>query len=334
DIVDDSPFQRGNWTPHNYDDDFMGPIPLRKALALSRNIPAVRVLDEVGVQNAANLVKRLGLPNPMAPFLPSALGATEEPLLNMVSAYSTFPNGGVRVEPVRIRKVVDRDGRVLEQPPPKSNKVLSDYVAAQMVDMMRGAVQYGTAAAANSIGHELAGKTGTVNEFTDAWFIGYTPKVVCGVWIGYSDRKKPLGKGESGASAALPFWIDFMQNYLKYKPKDKFGKIPELPDDLRIVQANRAREHAKELARIAAQEGDILPGSLDEAPNLDPLAGRPLTRDKAPATLIKPAPPMREERVEPSRQEQPRILKPPVETKPQTIDDSSRRGKKGKAGNP
>ncbi|HEV2667948.1 MAG TPA: transglycosylase domain-containing protein, partial [Blastocatellia bacterium] len=132
DIVDDSPFQRGNWAPHNYDDDFMGAMPLRKALALSRNIPAVRVLDEVGVQNAANLVKRLGLPNPMAPFLPSALGATEEPLLNMVSAYSTFPNGGVRVEPVRIRKVVDRDGRVLYQAAPKSYKVLSDYVAAQM----------------------------------------------------------------------------------------------------------------------------------------------------------------------------------------------------------
>jgi penicillin-binding protein 1A len=334
DVVDDSPFQRGNWTPHNYDDDFMGPMPLRKALALSRNIPAVRVLDEVGVQNAANLVKRLGLPNPMAPFLPSALGATEEPLLNMVSAYSTFPNGGVRVEPIRIRKVVDRDGRVLEQPPTKSYKVLSDYVAAQMVDMMRGAVQYGTAVSAGSIGHELAGKTGTVNDFTDAWFIGYTPKVVCGVWIGYSDRKKSLGKGESGASAALPFWIDFMQNYLKYKPKDRFGRIPELPDDLRLVQANRAREHAKELARIAAQEGDILPGSLDEAPNLDPLAGRPLTRDKAPAALIKPAPPMREERVEAPRTEQPRILKPQVEPKPQANDEPARKGKKGKAGNP
>jgi penicillin-binding protein 1A len=276
----------------------------------------------------------LGLPNPMAPFLPSALGATEEPLLNMVSAYSTFPNGGVRVEPARIRKVVDRDGKVLEQPAPKSYKVLSDYVAAQMVDMMRGTVQFGTAVAANSIGHELAGKTGTVNDFTDAWFIGYTPKVVCGVWIGYSDRKKSLGKGESGASAALPFWIDFMQNYLKYKPKDRFGKVPDLPDDLRLVQANRAREHAKELARIAAQEGDILPGSLDEAPNLDPLAGRPLTRDKAPATLIKPAPPMREERVEAPRTEQPRILKPQVETKPQTNDEPARKGKKGKAGNP
>jgi penicillin-binding protein 1A len=334
DIVDDSPFQRGSWTPHNYDDDFMGPMPLRKALALSRNIPAVRVLDEVGVQNAANMVKRLGLPNPMAPFLPSALGATEEPLLSMVSAYSTFPNGGVRVEPVRIRKVVDRDGRVLEQPQTKSNKVLSEYVAAQMVELMRGVVQFGTATAANSIGHELAGKTGTMNDFTDAWFIGYTPKVVCGVWMGYSDRKKSLGKGESGASAALPFWIDFMQNYLKYKPKDKFGKVPDLPDDLRLVQANRAREHAKELARIAAQEGDILPGSLDEAPNLDPLAGRPLTRDKAPATLIKPAPPMREERVEAPRTEQPRILKPQVETKPQTNDEPARKGKKGKAGNP
>ena len=334
DIVDDSPFQRGSWAPHNYDDDFMGAMPLRKALALSRNIPAVRVLDEVGVQNAASLVKRLGLPNPMAPFLPSALGATEEPLLAMVSAYSAFPNGGVRIEPARIRKVVDRDGRVLEQPPPKSYKVLSEYVAAQMVDMMRGAVQYGTATAAGSIGHELAGKTGTVNEFTDAWFIGYTPKVVCGVWIGYSDRKKPLGKGESGASAALPFWIDFMQNYLKYKPKDRFGKIPELPDDLRLVQANRAREHAKELARIAAQEGDILPGSLDEAPNLDPLAGRPSTQYKAPATVVKPAPPIREERIETPRPEQPKIIRPTVETKPQTQEEPARKGKKGKAGNP
>jgi penicillin-binding protein 1A len=331
DVVDDSPFQRGSWAPHNYDEQFMGEMPLRKALALSRNIPAVRVLDEVGVQNAANMVKRLGLPNPMAPFLPSALGATEEPLLSMVSAYSTFPNGGVRVEPVRIRKVVDRDGKVQYQAAPKSSKVLSDYVAAQMVDMMRGTVQFGTATAAQSIGHELAGKTGTYNDFTDAWFIGYTPKVVCGVWIGYSDSKKSLGKGESGASAALPFWIDFMQNYLKYKPKDRFGKIPDLPDELKQIQANRAREHAKELARIAAREGDILPGS-DDVPNLDPLAGRSSTRDKAPATPVKPAPPMREERIETPRPEQFRILRPPVEPKRETPEEPSRKGKKGKSG--
>lgn len=333
DIVDDSPFQRGNWAPHNYDNQFMGAMPLRKALALSRNIPAVRVLDEVGVRNAADLVKRLGLPNPMAPFLPSALGATEEPLLDMVSAYSTFPNGGVRVAPVRIRRVVDRDGRVLDRTEPKSYKVLSDYVAAQMVDMMRGAVQFGTATAAGSIGHELAGKTGTVNDFTDAWFIGYTPKFVCGVWIGYSDRKKPLGKGESGASAALPFWIDFMQNYLKYKPKERFGRVPELPDDLRQVQSMRAREHAKELARIAAREGDILPGS-DDVPILDPLAGRPSTNEKSPPSLVRPAPPMREERIEAPRPEQPRTGRSPVEPRPQTSEEPVRRGKKGKTGNP
>jgi penicillin-binding protein 1A len=333
DVVDDSPFQRGNWSPHNYDEQYWGEMPLRKALALSRNIPAVRVLDEVGVQNAAALVKRLGLPNPMAPFLPSALGATEEPLLNMVSAYSTFPNGGVRVEPVRIRKVVDRDGKVLDQAAPKSYKVLSEYVAAQMVDMMRGTVQFGTATAAQSIGHELAGKTGTINDFTDAWFIGYTPKVVCGVWIGYSDRKKSLGKGESGATAALPFWIDFMQNYLKYKPRDRFGKIPDLPDDLRQVQINRAREHARELARIAAREGDILPGS-DEVPNPDPLAGRPSNRDKTPSLPVRPAPPMREERIETPRPDQYRIPKPPVDPKPQTSDEPARKGKKGKAGTP
>jgi hypothetical protein len=130
-----------------------------------------------------------------------------------------------------------------------------------------------------------------------------------------------------------------MQNYLKYKPKERFGRIPDPPDDLRQIQANRAREHAKELARIAASEGDILPGS-DEVPNLDPLAGRPSTKEKAPPP-VRPAPPMREERIEAPRPEQPRILRPPVEPRrppveprPQTPDDPVRRGKKGKVGNP
>lgn len=334
DIVDDSPFQRGNWTPHNYDNQFKGAMPLRQALALSRNIPAVRVMDEVGVRNTADLVKRMGLPNPMAPFLPSALGATEEPLLAMVSAYSTFPNSGVRVEPIRIRKVVDRDGAVLDQTEPKQNKVISSYVAGQMVDMMRGVVQFGTATTANSIGHELAGKTGTVNDFTDAWFIGYSPKVVCGVWIGFSDSKKPLGKGESGSSAALPFWIDFMQKYLKDKPKEKFGRVPDLPDDLRQVQAVRAREHASELARIAARDGDILPGS-DDVPNLDPLAGRPSTSDNLAPLIVKPAPPpVRDQPVEAPRVEPPKILKPPPTPKPQPQDEPVRKGKKGKIEDP
>jgi penicillin-binding protein 1A len=334
DIVDDSPFRRGGWEPHNYDNGFMGPMPIRKALALSRNIPAVRVLDEIGVRNAADLVKRIGLPNPMAPYLPSALGATEQPLLSMVSAYSAFPNSGVRIEPYRIKRVVDRDGNVLDEAEPKSYKVLSDYVAAQMVDMMRGVVQFGTARAAVSQGHPLAGKTGTVNDFTDAWFIGYTPDVVCGVWIGYSNEKRPLGKNESGSSAALPFWNEFMAKYLKDKPKGRFPSIPDIPDELRTVQSQRAREHAVELARIAARSGDILPGSTD-VPNLDPLAGSEPAQQATTPVAAKPAPPPPEESVQTQRVEQnPKILRPPVEAKPTKQTEPVRKGKKGKAEEP
>ncbi len=321
DIVNDVPFQRGNWVPNNYDRTFMGAMPLRKALALSRNIPAVRVLDEIGVNNAAQLVRRLGLPNPMAPFLPSALGATEEPLLSMVSAYSAFPNTGVRVEPVRIRKVVDRDGNVIEEVKPKSYKVLSDYVAAQMNEMLQGVVLAGTARAATSLGREVAGKTGTVDDFTDAWFVGYTPSAACGVWIGYSDKKKPLGKGESGTAAALPFWLDFMRGYLEGKPKERFGPIPPPPDDLRQAQAALARRRAAELARMEARSGDVLPGSGD-VPNLDPLGGVPVpTPTPAPTTASQPPPPPR-----------PVEAQAPVraEVKPGPTPEPVKKGKKGK----
>ena len=342
DIVDDSPFERGKWKPHNYDDAFMGQMPIRQAFALSRNIPAIRVLDEIGVPNAADMVKRLGLPNPMAPFLPSALGATEEPLLAMVSAYSVFPNSGTRVEPIRIRKVVDRDGKVLDEVQPEKHKVISTYVAAQMVEMMRGVVLQGTAKAATSIGHEIAGKTGTVNDFTDAWFIGYTPSYTTGVWIGYSDSKKPLGKKESGASAALPFWIDFMTKYLRNRPREKFGRIPELPDDLRVVQQQRARTHANELARIAARSGDVLPGGTKDLPNLDPLAGADPPPETAPPPSTKPAPPQHQEPRESPRVEispraqrppsqEPVLVRPRPEVKP---EERVRKGKKGKVEDP
>ncbi|NBO63982.1 MAG: PBP1A family penicillin-binding protein [Acidobacteria bacterium] len=273
DYVDDQPFQRGEWIPHNYDDSYMGPISIRQALALSRNIPAVRILDEIGVNNAANLVTRLKLPNPMAPFLPSALGATEEPLLSMAAAYAVFANRGQWSEPTRIVRVVDRDGNILDSGPPRQEQVITPYVAGQVVELMKGVVQSGTAGAASSLGHELAGKTGTVNDFTDAWFIGYTPTVVCGVWIGYSDQKKSLGAGESGASAALPFWIDFMREYLKDKPREKFPDPPELTDEMRVAQGNRSRIHAIERARLGVLSGEILPESSDL--ELDPLGNSP-----------------------------------------------------------
>lgn len=268
DMVDDVPFQRGDWIPSNYDDSYMGPISIRQALALSRNIPAVRILDEIGVANAASLVTRLKLPNQMAPFLPSALGATEEPLLDMAAAYAAFANKGVWSPPTRIVRVIDRDGNLLDSAQSRPEQVLTPYVAGQMVELMKGAVQYGTAGAASSLGHEIAGKTGTVNDFTDAWFIGYTPSVVCGVWIGYSDQKKSLGPGESGSSAALPFWIDFMREYLKDKPKERFPDPPSPSDEMRVVQSERGRIHSGERARLGVLSGEILPESMDL--DLDP----------------------------------------------------------------
>jgi penicillin-binding protein 1A len=335
DLVNDAPFKRGSWEPHNYDNRFMGPMPIRKALALSRNIPAVRVLDEIGVNSATKMVKRLGLPNPMAPFLPSALGATEEPLLSMTSAYTTFPNKGVRIEPVRIRKVVDRDGQVIDEAKPKSYKVLSEYVAAQMVSMMRGVVESGTAAAAGSLGRELAGKTGTVNDYTDAWFIGYTPTYVCGTWIGYSSEKRTLGKSGSGTGAALPFWLDFMREYLKDKPKEKFGPVPPVPDDLKNIQAARAKERAAELAKMFGNKGDVLPATTDGL-DIDPLGNAAPPRT-GPDTAKVPPPASAEPRPtpkplpEPAKPEsRPRVATPASESKPVTTDDKVKKGKKGK----
>ncbi len=335
DTVEDSPLKIREWQPHNYDEKYLGSMAIRKALAQSRNIPAVRILQEIGIQNGVNMVKKFGLPNPMAPFLPSALGATEEPLMAMVSAYTTFPNRGVRVEPVFIRKVVDRDGNVIEEAKPKSYKVLSEYVSAQMVEMMRGVVLEGTAKAASAVGHEVAGKTGTVNDFTDAWFIGYTPKVVTGVWIGYSDSKEPLGKGETGGTAAIPFWVDFMKGYLKDRPKERFGKIPPLPDDLRQLQAARARDRANGRSKLDTGKGDVLPGSRD-LPDSDPLGGMNAP-PAAPARNNQPAaqPPVREAPPQPApepRNERPnRIMRPPDPTPAPT--PPPKKGKKGKGDN-
>ena len=193
------------WQPHNYDGSLScGDMPLKTALAHSMNIPAVHLLQTVGIQTGSQMVRRFGIKVPMAPYLSSALGATEVPLDQMVSAYSTFPNKGIRVEPHMVRKVLDRDGAVMEEWERTTYKVISEYVALTMVSMMRGVVQGGTASAAQVLGVPLAGKTGTVNDHTDVWFLGYTPTYVTGVWMGYPGRKKPLGNEMTGAGGALP----------------------------------------------------------------------------------------------------------------------------------
>ena len=151
-----------------------------------------------------------------------------------------------------IRKVLDRDGGPLEEWEHTTYKVMNEYVALTMVSMMRGVVQGGTAAAAQSLGIPLAGKTGTVNDHTDVWFIGYTPTYVTGVWMGYPGKKKPLGNDMTGAHGALPMFIDFMKTYLKDKPKEDFPKAPNMPEDMKELFRQRQRELAAERAEFAA----------------------------------------------------------------------------------
>ena len=171
------------------------------------------------------MVRRFGITNPMAPSLPSALGASEASLIEMVSAYSTFPNKGIRMQPHLIRKVYSRDGTLLEEYDNASSKVTSEYVALTMVDMMRGVTgPGGTAAAASAAGQQVAGKTGTVNDHTDVWFIGYTPTYVTGVWMGNPQRKENLGEGMTGGHGALPYFNAFMNLFMKGKPTRSFPK--------------------------------------------------------------------------------------------------------------
>jgi penicillin-binding protein 1A len=243
------------WSPSNYDGSSGGGmLPLRSALQQSLNVVAVRLLSIVGVDKGAEAVKRFGLPNPMKRVLPSALGATEEPLLDMVSSYSSFSNMGVRVKPHLIKLVTDADGNVKQEWQAETFKVISPYVASQMQDMMRGVVTGGTAGSVMS-NKELAkrticGKTGTVNDFTDAWFIGFTPSYTAGVWIGYPGLKRSLGNKEAGSVAALPMWINFMDPFLKDKPNDKFPKSP--PPDKEIIARRAEAERA--IRRAAADE--------------------------------------------------------------------------------
>src|SRR5439155_8629100 len=242
------------WQPHNYDGSTScTDMPLKTALAHSMNIPAVHLLQTVGIQTGAQMVRRFGIKVPMAPYLPSALGATEVPLDQMVSAYSAVPNKDVRVDPHLIRRVADRDGAVLEEWERTTYKVVNEYVALTMVNMMRGVVQFGTATAASSLGVPLAGKTATVNDHTDVGFIGYTPTYVTGTWMGYPGRKKPLGNDMTGGHGALPMFIDFMKDFLKNKPKEDFAKPPNMPEDMRELFRQRQRELAAERAELAAE---------------------------------------------------------------------------------
>src|SRR5208283_632948 len=219
----------GPYTPHNYDGKFEGLITFRHALAESRNIPALKVTERVGgIKTVIEYARKFGITSPLPAYLPVALCAADITLWEQTAAFTTFPNDGVRVAPRMIRKVEDYDGRVLEEDYPEVKDVVSARTARIMVSMLREVVLHGTGAAAAKLNHPLGGKTGTTNDFTDAWFVGFSPSVTCGVWVGF-DEKKTLGNKETGAMAALPIWMDFMRVVLQGRESEDFAAPPPSP---------------------------------------------------------------------------------------------------------
>src|SRR6266852_6056597 len=218
----------GPYSPHNYDEKFEGIITLRRALAQSRNIPALKLANKVGIKSVIDYAERFGITSKLPPYLPVALGSAEITLIEQTSAYSVFPNDGVRITPRYITKVTDYEGRVLEEDFPEVKDAISSRTARVMTSMLRDVVLHGTAVAAAKLPFAVAGKTGTTNDFTDAWFIGFSPTMSCGVWVGY-DEKKSLGAKETGAHAALPIWMNFMTLAMAGKDPGDFQLPPLTP---------------------------------------------------------------------------------------------------------
>jgi penicillin-binding protein 1A len=221
-----NPWTKQVWSPHNYRNEYHGDVTMRKALELSLNTATVRLLEKVGVDDVIELSKRLHLSSDFQPNLSLALGSIEVIPLELALAYATFARGGYYLPPKAVRTIttIENEEIYSDQPLEPELIVNSEY-AATLVDMMKGVVKQGTAAKAARMPYYLAGKTGTTNDFRDAWFIGFSPQLLCLVWVGY-DKETHLGGKESGGVAALPIWMDFMSKALAFYPNEDFS-IPE-----------------------------------------------------------------------------------------------------------
>jgi penicillin-binding protein 1A len=227
------------YRPGNYDRKFQGTMTLRHALEQSRNIPAVKVMAMLGPSQVASYAKKFGFSTDFRPFISMALGAQEVTLMELTSAFSAFPNHGIRMDPFLARAITDREGALLEERRPQPKDAIRADTAYVMTNLLQGVIQRGTGAAALSLHWPLAGKTGTVDDYTDAWFIGFDPNITVGVWIGH-DEKKPIGPGETGATAALPMWIDFMKVYLDLYADREHPPEFESPGNIVFMPVDRA----------------------------------------------------------------------------------------------
>jgi penicillin-binding protein 1A len=311
------PTSSGEWSPHNYDNKYEGTITLLHALAESRNVPAVRLLAKVGVDKVILLCRKFGITSRLVPNLPLALGASDLTLLEHTSAFTTFPDDGVHIAPRMIQRVTNYDGRVIDDFPPEVTDVLPAPIARLELSMLREVINSGTGARAKALKRPIAGKTGTTNDFSDAWFIGFSPSLTCGVWVGF-DNHDTLGPHEEGAKVALPIWMNFMGEALKDKPAEDFPNSPLLIDPEQVKTILESGGTERLLAEHRASSGDV------EKPNSDPVVGAGKEPPKTTRPEIKPvthepvsapnkAVPARDNPVPPSK---PTL--PPGETKPVT----------------
>ncbi len=271
DTVVDAPFTTISggqvYTPRNYDERFEGTITLRRALAGSRNVPAVKIAQRVGIDTIVEMARRFGITTPLPAYLPLALGAADMKLIEHTSAFTVFPNDGIRIDPHMIRRVTSYDGALLEEAHPEVHDVLTPDTARTMVAMLEEVVQFGTGVHAKELGRPSAGKTGTTNDYTDAWYIGFTPPLTAGVWVGFDDKQISLGKRETGARAALPLWLQFMKRALAGTPVEDFPNVVPLE--------KIAPEH-----HVLVDTPDTAP--TEDEPALKPPPKPPLPETKAP----------------------------------------------------
>lgn len=243
DIILDTPIvfkdNKGKvWKPENFSNRFFGPTALRYALTKSRNVVTVKLMDKIGVRSVINMAKRLGISSPLQPYLTLALGASEVNLLEMVSAYGTIANHGIRVEPFSIMRVEDVSGTILEEKTPLREEVLDETTAAIMTDLMQNVVNRGTGYTARRMGfkYPAGGKTGTTNDYSDAWFMGFTSEYALGVWIGL-DSHKSMGRGVTGGRVACPIWTKLMLKIYENRVPESFT-TPETVETVEFCRSS------------------------------------------------------------------------------------------------
>jgi penicillin-binding protein 1A len=253
--IDDAPvsFNPGPnqppYAPQNYDREFLGMITLRKALEGSRNVPTVRLMEALGPPEVIKYARQLGMTSPLPEVLSVAIGSAEATLLEITSAYSAFPNQGVRMAPLVTLQVTDREGNTLEQHRSQPHEAIRADTAYIVTHLLEGVVQHGTAASARALNWPLAGKTGTTDDYTDAWFVGFDPDITVGVWVGF-DQKRTIGDKQTGTQIALPIWQDVMKVWIERRRTE----LPDPPEFVRPGNVVIAETAAGPEAFIAGTE--------------------------------------------------------------------------------